>query len=122
MTDRIEQGPADSRERLEAALRAIPAPDPPARLEARLIAAIPPAEAIRGAGRRTARLWLARGLALAAALALAAWIWHALGQTGRSTPPPGRLGDTSPRFIGVDTATDHSKETRPCDIFPPLPF
>ena len=35
-------------------------------------------------------------------------------------PAPSALGDISPRHMLPDEVRDHSKETKPCDVLPPL--
>jgi hypothetical protein len=97
---------------LEAALRALPSPDVPADLEARLLAAIPDRPAFPR--RRRRRTILA---ALATAAALAALLMPRPGRPPKPSTTPTR---PTPRAWDLTLST-HPDETRPCDILPPLP-
>ncbi|HEV3142664.1 MAG TPA: hypothetical protein VGZ47_02150 [Gemmataceae bacterium] len=84
--------PDRSLEALEARLRALPSPEIPADLEARLLAAIP---AVVPSPRRRRAVWLGLTAALAAALLLGVFIWQ--GRFGkRSVPEPEKSVSVQP--------------------------
>src|SRR5947207_2007566 len=80
--------PGRSSESLEARLRALPQPPVPADLEARLLAAIPPA---RPAPRRRWAVWAGVAGALAAACLLAVLAWR--GRDGNGPAPDPEKGE-----------------------------
>jgi hypothetical protein len=100
---------------LESRLRNLPAPPIPASLEAKLLAAIP--------GARTARprRWV---IAIAATCAVAACIALVLMLNRPDSNARAPQNDVSPQNImgGGSARNDStSRETRLCDIIPPLP-
>jgi len=117
--NRTQQRESQSLAALEAALRGLPQPRPPENLEAKLLAGIP---RIAPAPVSRTRAWwpLAAGLGVAAvALVLAAILfWGDL--VDGPQPAPSALGDVSLRHMLPDEVRDHSKETKPCDVLPPL--
>ena len=87
-----EQPPNPGRtpESLEARLRALPRPPVPADLEARLLAAVPPARPVR---RRRWAVWAGVAGALAAACLLAVLAWR--GRDGKAPAPGPEKGESA---------------------------
>ena len=111
-------------EALEDALLRMPAVEPPADLEARLIAAIP---RDRRARRERPGFLRVRALAaVAASIVAALTIAGAIilkGQDDSAQKAKARLlSDTSPRYILYQSDGARQKETNPCNIVLPLPY
>ena len=108
---------------LEAELRRLPPPEPPADLEAALISAIPSGIPSRRAARQTRWALSVASAAAAAAVAVAALMVMHFRETAG---PPERhatrdvLNDTRPAFIVEARSIPISQETDPCNILPPL--
>lgn len=99
---------------LEETLREIPAPPVPEGLQKRLVAAIP--ERVHGADRRR---WRVLRLSVAAAILVGAVLVGAfmlLNRTGEVKA--GLLDNTSAHLM--QTQATVMKETKPCDMLPPL--
>ena len=118
------KGEAVTPEGLEAELARLPRPQPPDGLEDALLAAIP---ATGPGGERVSRVRTAPVAASAAVAAAAAGVivgfifllkGHPSGTDAANTR---LLNQTSPRHVLGQVPAANYKETRPCDILPPLP-
>jgi len=105
---------------LEKQLRRLPKPKVPEGLEARLIAAIPPAASAGRRHRAAIWRWVAgAGIGAAAVLALSVVLSDRhTGDVDRS-PTVSNGGPANP--VSVPLASNNTKETDPCNILPPFP-
>ena len=102
----------------ESRLRNLPAPLAPPSLERALLAAIPARVGSPRHGERL-RLALAIGAAIAAGIAVVAML---IPLAAPRRGEPAIAPEVSPAMISaIDQHHDRAKETRICDILPPLP-
>ncbi len=105
---------------LEETLRRMSAPEPPAGLEERLVAAIPRTRAPRTVRARTL---VTVAVAAAVLIAFAVGLAFLGGEAHKARPVgPPVLGDTSAQRVLPAAGRDILMETNPCDILPPLSF
>jgi hypothetical protein len=103
-------------------LRDLPPPPTPPGLEARLLADIPAGHAERSVvGSPRLRRWtIAAGGALAAGVLLAFTLFRQPHEPDSRRETMATPRDVAPGFV-QRTSTPNYKDTRPCDILPPLP-
>jgi hypothetical protein len=111
----------DDREFLRR-LRDLPPPPTPPGLEARLLAGIPAGRAVGPAARkpRLRRWTIAAGSALAAGVVLTLVLIRSPHEPDSRRETMATPRDIEPTFV-QQTSSPNYKETRPCNILPPLP-
>jgi hypothetical protein len=100
-------------------LRRLPKPKVPEDMEAKLIAAIPPAARAGRRNRWAIWLWMA-GAGVAAAAVLAFSVVSSYWQARDVAGPLHGSNAQQANSVSTQLASDNAKETDPCAILPPL--
>lgn len=109
-------------ESLEAELRALPQPEVPVDLEARLLAGIPSRPGGVSNVRRVVLAASFGAIGVAAALLIVISLWPVVQSTRHPPVSPDSIGSTSSEYILAPATRTGLEETKPWNVQPPLSY